>query len=100
MSRAYWMLGGQQLSAHQFEEARKSFEAAAKLADQAGVPTEDLLARAFAALVTVVETKGTQGESELQKAIEALAAVEGGPDFVPQVKTARTVFLNSLKQGE
>lgn len=92
MSRAYWMLGAQQLSAHQFDNARTSFQAASNLATTAKVPAEALLADAFKVLVCVVESKNPTCETDLNLLISKLENTKDGPDFIPQIRRAKRYY--------
>lgn len=92
LSRAYWMLGAQQLSASKFPEAIASFTTAAEHARSAKTEAEELLSQGFVALATVLHTKGAAGKADWEAVIRKLSQVTDGEFFVKQIETAHKVF--------
>ncbi|MDB5384410.1 MAG: hypothetical protein JWM11_56 [Planctomycetaceae bacterium] len=92
LSRAYWMLGAQQLAANQFPEAVQSFTQAAEFSKSANTENEELLSTGFAALVKVLQTKGASGQEELEAIKQKLKPLTDGEFFVGQLETAYQVF--------
>lgn len=96
MSRAYWMLGGQQLANGQLEMAEASFTQAESYAAAAGVEAERLLARAFILLSQRVAAPADPAEGAQLAAIkQQLETLENGPLFINQINTAWQVFAQA-----
>ncbi|MBV9469552.1 MAG: hypothetical protein JO316_10465 [Abitibacteriaceae bacterium] len=93
LSRAYWMLAGQQLARQEYGEAQANFEAATRHATAASARAEELLAQGFSILTQILAASETTAlQSRLDEIKAQLNSVEHGPDFVQQIETAHRVF--------
>jgi len=92
LSRAHWILGAQQLAAKLYPEAIQSFQKAAEFAKTANNTAEELLGLGFAALAKVMQTKGADGQAELDMIKLKLKPLQDGEFFVGQLDTALKVF--------
>ena len=93
MSRAWWMLGAQQISARDYAAAVASFDNAQRHATAAGERGEELLAIAFARLAEFLgDRTATARFQAVAAAIRELFHVKDGPFFAKQVVTALEVF--------
>jgi hypothetical protein len=93
LCRAHWLVGSFRLAVANYVTARDSFTRAANLAEDAGASADRALNLAYAALVDVLgDGKAPSSLDMYDAALEALARVEDGPDFVNQVRVAEKVF--------
>jgi hypothetical protein len=93
LCRAHWMLGAQQMSAHDDKGAIESFEKSAQFAKAAQAEGEELLARGDIAIVHLRQSKGKEGAAELEKVKVQLKSVKEGEFFIEQLDTAVKVFV-------
>ena len=95
VSRAYWMLGVQQMAAGDLEAALGSLARASLYAEAAGEEADQLLAISFSALARWLQAPQ---EEVLRVALHAtrgdLAQLEFGDFFVDQLDTAMRVFAS------
>lgn len=93
LSRAYWILGAQELASGRLDEARKEFSRAAKYADSAHEEDESLLAEGFEQVVNLVDDPDDDdARKKLTKIKEKLAGGQHGNTFIDQLDTALQVF--------
>ncbi len=93
ISRAYWMLGAQQMAAGRLADAEVSFRAGMLQAQEAGAEADERLCFAYEALAKGLEQPGDQVlQRKFNEAKDALKAVEHGHSFVEQIETAERVF--------
>ena len=92
LCRAHWMLGAQQLSAHDDKGAIASFDKSAQFAKAAQAEGEELLARGDIAIVHLRQSKGKEGAADLEKVKTQLKKVKEGEFFIEQLDTAAQVF--------
>lgn len=98
MSRGWWMLGAQQISARDYCGAVVSFGKAEHHARTAGERGDELLAVAFARLAELLADRSDHAKYDrIASAVRELSAVNDGPFFAKQVVTALKVFC---PQGE
>lgn len=94
MSRAYWMLGAQELAHQKYEKSRISFLEAAKFAKLGKSPSEQYLCKAFECLAEYLSLDGDKVVLErLEVLLEQLRKQKDGEFYANQVDTARRVFL-------
>ncbi len=96
LSRASWMIGAHLIAAAEYRAAQSAFEQAAHHANVAGGKTDVLLAKAFYALVDVLQGRD---DAELEALKAALAQEEDGEVFAGQVDSARRVFSRQIEPG-
>ncbi len=93
LSRAYWMLGAQQIAAGDKTQALASFTMAEQRAAEAGVHSEELLAQGFACLTGLLDDPEDQSlQIEMAEIKTALLDEEHGEMFVQQIEDAQRVF--------
>lgn len=92
LSRAFWMLAGHEMSAHDYDAARQSYHNAGRHAAAGGSKPDELLAAGFVRLTELLDDQITGPDPELDSILEHLKPLENGPDFVQQILTARRVF--------
>ena len=92
LSRAFWMLAGQEMCTGDYDAARQSYHNAARHAHAAGSRPDQLLCEGFVRLTDLLDAKSTGPDAELDSILEQLKPLENGPDFVKQILTARAVF--------
>jgi len=93
LTRAYWMLGGQQLAGGSLSDAQASFSQAEHYAAAAGVESERLLAQAFGLITTLLPSPDpTNTHPDLTQLKESLHQQEHGDQFIDQINTAWQVF--------
>jgi tetratricopeptide (TPR) repeat protein len=93
LSRAYWMLAAQEISARQYEKAKEHFSLAEQLAKQAGVSGEELLAHGFLQFTELLIDPGNEIiAARLADTKTVLQNEEHGEIFVQQLETAGKVF--------
>ena len=93
VSRAYWMLGAQEMAAKTYEAARTNFARAAQHAQNAGAQGEVLLARGFLYLAHLLEdAENAPAQAGLEKTKTALQDVEDGQFYIQQIEDAQRVF--------
>ena len=98
MSRAYWMLGAQQLAAGNIEPADQAFLKASDYAEKAGSQGEALLSRSFACLTEGLEAEEKEASiKRLESLLDKPRRQKDGELFVQQVETARRVFTEKVK---
>ena len=90
--RAHWLVGAFRLTANDYAAARETFAHAARFAEDGDGPADAALNRAYAALAAVFENGRSQEFIDVYtSALDALANVEDGADYVVQVKKAEKV---------
>lgn len=90
--RAHWLVGAFQLTARDYAAARETFAHAARFADVGNGHADAALNRAYAALATMIESGRTQESVDaFISALNALANVDDGVDYVAQVRTAEKI---------
>lgn len=93
MSRAWWMLGGQQISAGRAADAAESFLAAARHAEAASAAGEVLMALAFVGIARAsASPDDAEARAETRKRREELRPEKEGEFFISQVDAAWKVF--------
>lgn len=93
LSRAYWMLGAQQLAAGDCTQALASFTMAGQHAVEANERPEELLAQGFACLTGLLDQPEDQAlQVEMAEIKTTLLDEEHGEMFVQQVEDAHRVF--------
>jgi hypothetical protein len=93
LSRAWWMLGAQQLANGDPDAASAAFASAAAHAKAAGAESERLLAQGFCHLVELLASPNSPDAREKLAGVKrALGPLEHGADFVGQLETAWRVF--------
>ena len=93
LSRAYWMLGAQQLADGDHTQAVASFAMAEQRAAEAEARPEELLSRGFARLAGLLEDPEDQSlQIEMAEIKTALFDEEDGEMFVQQIEDAQRVF--------
>ena len=92
-SRAYWVLGAQELAAGNIKSSSQAFLKAAEHAKEAGSRGEELLAKSYGYVVEILkaEDKGTPTE-QLHRLLAELLKEADGKFFADQVETALHVF--------
>jgi hypothetical protein len=94
LSRAYWMVGAQEISAKEYKAAYEHFVEAMRYARAAGVYSEELLARGFGCLAQLVPNADNEPVDEELAAIQKeLEGVEDGNAFNEQLNNAYIVFI-------
>lgn len=92
-SRAYWLLGAQQMAAKKLEKAEQSFALGAGLAVEAGEEGDEKLCLAFQALAACLQDKENETlTADLLEAKAALKQVAYGQDYIKQVEDAQRIF--------
>jgi hypothetical protein len=96
LSRAYWMLGAQQLASGQLA-ALESFQTAARFAAAAGNPSETELCHGFATITQIVAASGdparqAAARNELQAIRDRLESLPDGESICSQFDSALLVF--------
>lgn len=90
--RAHWLVGAFRLTARDYAAARETFAHAARFADVGNGHADAALNRAYAALATMIESGRTQESVDaFISALNALANVDDGVDYVAQVRTAEKI---------
>jgi hypothetical protein len=93
LAHAHWLLGAYRLAAEDGAAARDAFVRAAAFAGEANDCSHRLLNLAYAALADGLrENSEIHSEEVYRDALDALAGVEHGADFVQQVRVAERVF--------
>lgn len=93
LSRAYWMLGAQEISARLYEKAKEHFSLAEELARKTGATGEQLLAKGFLHLTALLADPGNEAVSgRLAEIKTALQHEEHGETFIQQLETTQRVF--------
>jgi len=99
VSRAYWMLGAQQLASRQLAPAKNSFDQAAQYAQAAAEQAEALLATGFSRLIDLLaspdETQTKTAQTQLAEVKAVLAKQDNGQFLIDQLDTALKVFTAS-----
>lgn len=91
MSRAFWMLGGHQISKADYSAALNSFQKAVDFARLAAEPGEEALALAFVRLTEFLAAP-SDNMQPIVRSLQALADVKDGPAFMEQLSTALEIF--------
>ncbi len=90
--RAHWLVGAYRLTANDYAAARKTFTHAARFAEDGNGDADAALNRAYAALAATLENSDAyEWRAAYTSAVDALAIVDDGADFVQQVRTAEKV---------
>jgi len=93
LSRAYWMLAGHELSAGKRAEAIAHYNDGQRHAAAAKSKQDELLNRAFALMVQVLDAPtNIDVERELEAVKAELKREKDGEEFIRQVETAHRVF--------
>jgi len=93
LSRAYWLLGAQQLAAGDKTQALASFTMAEQHALEAEAGPEELLAQGFACLTGLLANPEDQSlQVEMAEIKTVLLVEEHGEMFVQQIEDAQRVF--------
>lgn len=93
LSRAYWMLGAQEMASSNYASSIKAFALATEQGRAAGSRGEELLARSFGDLVVLLGSPDKQAASrQLEASLSELRKEKDGEFFAAQVETARRVF--------
>ena len=93
MSRAYWVLGAQELAQEQHAKARRAFAEAAGFAALAGSTGDELLSKAFECLAEFLSSNGSQEVmGRLETLVDQLRKQKDGEFFASQVDAAMRVF--------
>ena len=93
MSRAYWMLGAQQLAVGRMKSSGETFLKAAAEAKKAGSRAEEVLGESFVCLTEVLaETENKASTGRLHGLLAELRKQKDGSFFADQVDTALEVF--------
>lgn len=100
LSRAYWVLGAQELAAGNGKPSSQAFAKAAEHAKNAGSRGEELLAESFACLVEALgSTDIGVASKRLNNLLAELRKQKDGEFFAGQVETARQVFRRKKDGG-
>jgi len=101
ISRAYWVLGAQELAAGNVKPSGQAFSKAAEHAKKAGSRAEELLAQSFACLAEVLAADDNETASKrLNSLLADLRRQKDGEFFASQVDMARQVFSKKKQSGQ
>ena len=90
--RAHWLVGAFRLTAKDYAVARETFAHAARFAEDGNGHADAALNRAYAALAAAFENgRAQKSVAAYTSALDALAKVDDGADYVRQVRTAEKV---------
>lgn len=92
LSRAFWILAGQEMCTHDYDAARQSYHNAARHAHAAGSKPDELLSAGFVRLAELLENQMAGDDPELGTILVQLEPLKDGPEFVQQITKARRVF--------
>ncbi len=93
VSRAYWMLGAQELAAGNMKASGQAFLEAAEYAKKAGSQGEELLATSYVCVVEILDAKDKGISTErLHSLLVKLRKEKDGQFFADQVEAALHVF--------
>lgn len=93
LARAHWMMGAHLWAAGDWDEAQRQFNESVKHAEMARSRAEALLAKGYAAAVTVLHSSENEvAQNQLKRIKAQLGDMEAGDFMVTQIDTAMKVF--------
>ena len=93
ISRAYWILGAQQMAAGRLADAEDSFRAGELQGAEAGAAGDELICRAFTALTAFLQHPADQAyKTKLAEAKSRVREGEHGAMYLEQVETAERIL--------
>ena len=101
MSRAYWMLGAQELAAGNMQSSSPAFLKAAAYAKEASSRVEELMAKSYVGMLGVLSAEDAEASAErLHGLLADLRKEKDGAFLADQVETALQVFRKRNNQRD